>query len=218
MRALLPAPAEGEADDLVARAYHREGPWLRWNMIATADGALTGADGLSRSINNPADHRVFGYLRAWADVVIVGAATAAAEGYTALTGNRWREQRHGRRPAPLLVVCSSSGELPETLVGSDPADVRAVTLGPQGPAGLVRDLAQEGLDRVLLEGGPRLAARFVQAGVVDELCLTIVPLLGGGERGRILTGPDLDRDVELAGLLEEDGTLLTRWHLTGLPS
>ncbi|HEX7805318.1 MAG TPA: deaminase, partial [Cellulomonas sp.] len=42
--------------------------WVRANMVATVDGAVTGPNRLSGSINNDADHRVFDVLRAAADV------------------------------------------------------------------------------------------------------------------------------------------------------
>ena len=55
--------------------------WVRANFITSLDGAVTGGDGLSGSIGNDADRRVFGLLRALCDVVLVGAGTARAEGY-----------------------------------------------------------------------------------------------------------------------------------------
>ena len=57
--------------------------WLRVNFVSSLDGAVTGADGRSGSINTPADHRVFRLLRRLSDVVVVGAGTVRAEGYPA---------------------------------------------------------------------------------------------------------------------------------------
>ena len=59
--------------------------WLRGNMVSTLDGAAQGADGRSGTINTPADHVVFELLRALSDLVLIGAGTARAEGYGALT-------------------------------------------------------------------------------------------------------------------------------------
>lgn len=50
-------------------------------MVTSLDGAATGADGLSGTINNAADTAVFKMLRDGADAIIVGAGTARAEGY-----------------------------------------------------------------------------------------------------------------------------------------
>ncbi len=54
-------------------------------MVTSLDGAATGADGRSGSINNDADHVVFEVLRALSHVVVVGAGTIRAEGYPPLS-------------------------------------------------------------------------------------------------------------------------------------
>ena len=73
--------------------------WLRANMVASLDGAAT-VDGHSGGLSNEADQQVFAMLRAHADVILVGAGTARAEGYGPVRpeseGLRWawlREQR-----------------------------------------------------------------------------------------------------------------------------
>jgi riboflavin biosynthesis pyrimidine reductase len=68
---------------------------------------------------------------------------------------------------------------------------------------------------ILCEGGPHLFAALVGAGLVDELCLTLSPVLAGPGPGRIESGP-LHPAVHLAlaGLLEEDGALFTRYAVT----
>ncbi|MGW4453751.1 dihydrofolate reductase family protein, partial [Streptomyces sp. NPDC004599] len=67
-------------------------PWLRANMVSTLDGAAQ-HEGHSQPISSAADMRVFGTLRALADVVVVGAETVRQEGY---------------RPAPAASSASSS--------------------------------------------------------------------------------------------------------------
>ena len=69
-------------DDLSRLYAAPPGPWLRVNMISTVDGSATGPDGRSGTINNDVDHAVFAALRKDADVVVVGAGTARAEGYS----------------------------------------------------------------------------------------------------------------------------------------
>ena len=64
------------------------------------DGAATGDDGTSRSINNGVDKVVFDLLRDLADALVVGAGTIRIEGYAV-----------GRKP---LVVVSRSGSVPPT--------------------------------------------------------------------------------------------------------
>lgn len=198
-------------------------PWLRANMVQTVDGAATGGDGRSGSINNAADKRVFDTLRAMADAVVVGAGTARAEGYGAAAVPIVLVSRRGEVP-PLLrdapssarihmVTCEAAPALAETrsVLGSENVLVvgeSSVDLGGVRPA-----LEERGFRHLLCEGGPSLLTGLLAAAQVDELCVTVVPSLVGGSNPRITGGPALDRSLDLGLLLEEDGTLLGRWLL-----
>ncbi|WP_018155966.1 dihydrofolate reductase family protein [Demetria terragena] len=206
-------PPSADPDAMVQAVYGSNGPLVRWNMVSTLDGSAVGADGGSGSINNAADFRVFGFLRGWADVVVVGAGTARAEGYRPLRPNRWSALREGRSDAPLLAVVSRRAELPDTLQGQPKERVLLLHGAKLGGRDIVNTLRTLGHQRILFEGGPRLAAQFLDAGIIDELCLTIVPTLVGGDGTRITQGPGVDQGAQLASLLEEDGTLLSRWRL-----
>jgi riboflavin biosynthesis pyrimidine reductase len=207
-------------DDALRAAYSPPRlPWLRLNFVATADGAATGGDGSSKSIATPPDQRVFKALRRQADVIIVGAGTIRDEGY---------------RPNPKpLVVMTRSGDIPSSLLGGDTSKVyvvtgshspglagartvlgdRVVVLGEEGPdpVAMRSTLVGLGFENLLCEGGPHLAADLLAAGVVDELCLTLVPSLVAGDAPRITVGEGIDVPLTLHSLLEEDGTLLGRW-------
>lgn len=98
------APAEWSLDELAdAYAYPAgsaatpRGAWLRANMVSSLDGAAQ-HDGRSQPISCAADMRIFGTLRALADVVVVGAETVRLEG-TARRVRARRSPRDGRRPA-----------------------------------------------------------------------------------------------------------------------
>lgn len=194
--------------------------WLRVNMVSSLDGAATGADGRTGSINNPADRRVFALLRATADAVVVGAGTA-------------RSERYGPAEVPIVVV-SRSGQVPARLQGAPAGRVLLAStaaapaldrarelLGDEhvlvtGEASvdlpdLLGQLRARGLQRLLSEGGPSLLRDLLAAGAVDELCLTTVPRLVAGEHPRVTTGAPLDVPLRLGLLLEQDGTLLGRW-------
>jgi riboflavin biosynthesis pyrimidine reductase len=222
-------PGRELSDDDLRRLYAAPRPdWLRVNMVSTVDGAGTGPDGLTGSVNNAADHRVFHALRALADAVVVGAGTARAEGY---------------RPSALpTVVVSRRGQVPPRLQEGGPGSVLLVTcttgaiqaareqLGTEAVLVLGHDsvdlgalrpaLAERGLRRLLSEGGPHLLRDLVAAGAVDELCTTVVPRLLAGEGPRIATGQGVDVGLDLRLLLEDQGTLLARWFLSpsGAPS
>ncbi|MCU0265656.1 MAG: dihydrofolate reductase family protein [Actinomycetia bacterium] len=223
MRRLLPDPAD-EVDLADAYAYPAgRARWLRANMVASADGAATAADGLSGTLSSPADRRVFHLLRDLADVVVVGAGTVRAEGY-----------RPARLPiavvsgrldldlsAPLLagtgprtVVLTTAAVPAERLAAARAvADVVVCGVDRVDPALAVAALAERGHRRLLCEGGPRLLGQLAAAGLLDELCLTIAPLLASGEGPRALAGPPLLPPVPLRldHLLEEDGALFARY-------
>lgn len=171
-------------------------PWLRVNMVSSLDGAATGADGLSGSINNEADREIFHQLRAGADAIVVGAGTARAEGYRGTD-------------KPLVVIGHT---LPDALV-----DVPGVRLESGGGADRLRELVAslhaEGLTRLLCEGGPTLLGHLLRAGLVDELCLTFTPGLVAGGGRRIVDGELIDVPLELTALVEVDSTLISRWRV-----
>lgn len=82
-----------------------------------------------------------------------------------------------------------------------------------------RALAERGLTRLLCEGGPTLFAGLARAELVDELCLSLTPLLTGPGPGRITAGGSWPAELaarhrlRLDGLLEEDNALFCRYHL-----
>lgn len=217
-------PQLTDLDDAALRSAYAppRAPWLRLNFVTTADGSTQGPDGISRSINDDADHRVFACLRELADVIVVGAGTARAEDYAP-------------NPKPLVIVTRSGG-VPPSLRAGDLSQVCVATgadaehlaqtrsllgednvlvLGERGPdlAGLRPELARRGFENMLCEGGPGLAGDLVAAGLVDELCMTVVPLLVAGEGLRLLTGAPVDAALRLVHVLEQEGTLLTRWFV-----
>ena len=72
--------------------------------------------------------------------------------------------------------------------------------------------AKRGLRRVLCEGGPTLFGTLLDANRVDELCLTISPLLEAGGAHRIVAGaPEKARRMTLYHILVSDGTLMLRY-------
>jgi riboflavin biosynthesis pyrimidine reductase len=241
VRQLLP-PAPGElGDDGLARVYaYPGGPWLRGNMVASADGAAA-VDGLSGGLSSPGDRRLFWVLRGLADVILVGAGTARAEGYRATRANdAWPGLglRDGRPAAPPLALVSRSLDLdPASPVFTGaPADARTIVITcaaapaeAQEALGRVADviiagdvavnlknavasLHDRGLSRILCEGGPTLLAQLAGADLLNELCLTVSPVLGGPGAPRIMAGaPFPAARLNLASLLEEDGTLFCRY-------
>ncbi|EFG64457.1 dihydrofolate reductase family protein, partial [Streptomyces sp. SPB074] len=190
-----------------------DGGVLRANMVTTLDGAAS-LDGRSQGISGPADMRVFGVLRALADVVVVGAGTVRAEGYRPAKAREAfaaAREAAGQAPAAAIAVVSATLDLDFTtplftapvvptlvLTGADApaervaaakeagAEVVVTGPGPGADPGRVRAvLAARGLRRQLAEGGPHLLGTLIAADAVDELCLTVSPFLAAGEASRI---------------------------------
>ena len=241
MRALLPhEPGDVDVHEWYARDWIDTGG-MRMNFVSSVDGGATAA-GLSRGLQTPGDNRIFAALRDLADVVIAGAGTARDENYRAITLSDRRtaiRREYGlAAELPIAVVSASlrlepSAELfndaPRTIVvtcGASDPDLRAaltevadvVIAGDDrvDPSALRAVLLERGLTRMLSEGGPTLFAEFAHAGVVDELCLSISPLLAGPGARRIVAGelwPGEPAPLSLTGLLEEDGALFARYRL-----
>jgi riboflavin biosynthesis pyrimidine reductase len=212
--------ATGEATDLEALYRPPSLPWLRVNMVSTLDGAANGESGKSGSINNEADKQVFHALRAQADAVVVGAGTARTERYRVTDVPLVVVSHRGLVPEQLrdapvgkviLVTCADSLGLDECrgTLGQD--QVIVVGESQVDLAAMKAALVERGLRDLLCEGGPHLLRDLLDAGAVDELCLTWVPRVIGGVHPRILEGATVDASLRLAVLLEERGTLLGRW-------
>lgn len=218
MQLIYPGPA-GEPDLAGLYAYPDRAavdpPWVRANMIESADGAAA-VDGLSGGLGGPADREVFGLLRALAGVILVGAGTVRAEGYRpARVAARWASLRAGRPATPPIAVLSGRLDfdpagplLAEAPAGartivitaeSAPADRRAavarradVLIGGEhevSAAAAVAALAGQGHRQILAEGGPHLLGQLAAARLIDELCVTLSPVLAAGPAGRIIQGP-----------------------------
>ncbi|MCU1436921.1 MAG: putative pyrimidine reductase [Naasia sp.] len=227
---LIPGPAEtrhaGAADfrDWLADLYAPPSvPFVRLNFVASVNGSATGPDGTSGTLTGGLDRRILGVIRAAADVVVVGARTVREEGYLAprsarlaivtasgdLTGHRLA----GAAAAPLVLCPPAAAERAEASLSGVPHELVILEGDRPDPRAIVTVLAARALASVVCEGGPTLAAAFIDAGVVDELCLTVAPTLHA---------PGLPLFPELAGspalrlgqlLTDGDGYLYGRWSL-----
>ncbi|HEY2238790.1 MAG TPA: pyrimidine reductase family protein [Streptosporangiaceae bacterium] len=241
MRQLFPsAVAEPDVGGLYAYPDGLAGrSWVRGNMVESVDGAAA-LDGRSGGLSGAADKAVFRILRSQADVVLAGSGTVTSEHYRpAQTSAMVPGLRAGRPATPPIAVITGSLklDLSTSLFTEAPPEARTIVITSESCppdrrkaaaevadvivagsedvdlAAAVAALAERGLRRVLCEGGPHLLAQFAAAGRLDELCLTISPLLAGGDSGRILAGPGLagGLPLSLGHLLEDQGFLLARY-------
>lgn len=220
-------------------------PWTRMMLICSADGAAA-VDGLSSGLGTPADHRVFSLARRDADVVLVGAGTVRAEGYEGElldgTAQQWRTA-HGlaahpevavvsgglhlaasdpffvrapRRPVVITTAAALREDAGRAAALAEVADVLPAGEADLDPALALALLAARGHRVVHGEGGPALFGAVAAAGRLDELQLSLSPVLAGGDGPRILASAGaVGLDLRLVHALHEDSMLLLRYVTAG---
>jgi riboflavin-specific deaminase-like protein len=241
VRLLLPEQRETSPEDLASglrlgELAVEDRPYLALNMVSSLDGKAT-VDGRTAGLSSELDRRLFHALRTQTDAVMVGAGTLREERYGRfIKSDELREtrKREGLEPDALGVIVSARMALPPDLpVLEEPEQRLVVSTGsdaelPGAEAQveyqrvgddlqlLMARLREQGVRSVLCEGGPTLNSHLLAAGLVDELFLTLHPLLTGGAdaltivAGRTLVAPV---GMELLWLAEGDGDLFTRWRV-----
>ncbi|MBX3098610.1 MAG: pyrimidine reductase family protein [Salinibacterium sp.] len=231
---LWPVPAENVTDDELVSDL---GVGVRVNFVSSIDGAVT-HDGRSGGLSGPGDKRFFELLRRACDVVMVGAGTVRDEGYgpmrVSAASARWRvEHRMPEHPvfaivsrsltldensrifteAPVRPVLVTAGEASGVDRFTEVADVIATGTAQVDLSAALDQLRARGLTNVLCEGGPSLFGSLLAADVVDELSLTIAPVLESGDSGRIAQGRLAEaRGMELVHVLRSGDNLLLRYR------
>jgi riboflavin biosynthesis pyrimidine reductase len=247
---------DGLADLDPARPPAR--PHVLLNMVSTADGRAT-LGGRSGAISGPADRALFHGLRLTVDAVMAGAATVRVERYGRIVPDASRrqlrvERGHSAEPlacivsgrlaldgdiplladpaARVVILTPSSASLPAGAAAAEVDYIRAARDGLLDlPAALAELRERFGVRTLLCEGGPHLNAQLLAAGLVDELFLSLAPVLAGGdidgnparanpappEALRILAGAALSPpvDLDLLSVLEQDGSLFLRYGVRG---
>jgi riboflavin biosynthesis pyrimidine reductase len=213
-----------------ARPTPPDRPWVLVNMVASVDGASAGGDTKSGSLSGPGDRRLFHALRSIADVVLAGAGTIRAENYGA---------PRGPGPGPRLAVTSGSLALEPTARFFQEPELRPIVLttdeavrsGRAEPLLAVAEVRQVGerlvdlglalrllreefaTEILLVEGGPTLNGQLFALDLVDELRVTVSPVVVGGGSRRIVADAPLTGQfpLTLASVLEDDGFLFLRY-------
>jgi diaminohydroxyphosphoribosylaminopyrimidine deaminase/5-amino-6-(5-phosphoribosylamino)uracil reductase len=152
-------------------------PFVTYKVALTLDGRVSVRD--SRWVSGEASRTLVHLLRAQSDAVGVGMGTV-----------RWDNPRLDARDVPVVRqprrLAFGRGPLPE---GSE-LELRSGPLAEELAA-----LGEDGVQSLLLEGGPTLAAAFLDANLVDKLLVFVAPRLSGDGAG-MLAG--LPRPVELS--------------------
>ena len=186
-------------------------PYVIVNMVSSIDGKVT-IEGTEEGIGSPVDQRLMRELRVHADVVLDGASTLRKSGASPRLGaailERIRIEQGKTTRLPAIATMTNSGDLPLDRIFFTSPEFRAVVYaGADVPAPrmealratgrMIVPLPSEGhveamlahmrreLDcsLLLVEGGPTINRLMFDADVVDEMFLTIGPVIVGGRHG-----------------------------------
>jgi 5-amino-6-(5-phosphoribosylamino)uracil reductase len=195
-------------------------------LAISLDGRLAPAEGGAAQLGGEGDRRMLEEALTWADAVLVGAQTLRLHGSTCLihAPDLLRQRSDmGMPPQPIAVVWSLSGQLSTQLPFFEQPVERWLLLSASAanlpttgtgfhtclpfvdwPASLAR-LGALGVRRVAVLGGARLAGSLVAAKALDELQLTLCPVLLGGSHGWL--PPDIGVDASIRWTLKKQESL-----------
>lgn len=165
-----------------------ESSWIRMNMIGSLNGRVTGPDGTSDSLSNRADRRILRTIRDLSDAVVVGAQTVRQERHAttrptkmciiSTSGDLSGHRIHEDDAAELVYVCAPAEareRAEQTMPGMNFVELSA-TDGQVNLREVVAALRERGMHQLVVEGGGNLIGQFLDAGLLDEVCLTQAPV------------------------------------------
>lgn len=242
---LWPEPAFGVTLDEAMAAFSvpvqpADRPIVAINMVTSVDGRAQ-LKGSADGLGSRADRRLMRLYRAAFDAVGSGAGTLRTTGVWLRLGDDLAERRRqaGRPPNPTGVVIAGRAPVPRDAGWFDGDEPRILIVGSENPVAdappgtellrapeplpdarwVVDQLAARGIRSFLLEGGPRINAAFLAAGLIDEVYWTIgAQLLGTDALPLIAAVPggspfaEEPRRGELAGVIRHGHELFLRYR------
>ncbi|HCB06909.1 MAG TPA: bifunctional diaminohydroxyphosphoribosylaminopyrimidine deaminase/5-amino-6-(5-phosphoribosylamino)uracil reductase RibD [Nocardioides bacterium] len=157
-------------------------PFVTWKFATTLDGRSAAADGTSRWVSGRAARLDTHRLRALCDVMLVGSNTVDVDDPQLNV----RDEHDQPLPHQPLRVVMGERDLPATMRIFDTRHSGgSLHLRTRDPETALKTLFEHDRQHVLLEGGPTLAAAFLNAGLVDEIVTYVAPMLLGAGRSAV---------------------------------
>lgn len=159
-------------------AMGRGRPWVTWKFAATLDGYCAAEDGTSQWITSPESRDDVHQQRSHYGAVVIGRGTL-------LTDDPSLTARHLdgtlRDHQPLRVVLGRDIPPGARILTAEPGVAPPLLITERDPHAVLDQLMAAGVRKVWLEGGPRVAGAWLEAGVIDEVVAYLAPaLLGAG--------------------------------------
>ncbi|MHC8509515.1 MAG: bifunctional diaminohydroxyphosphoribosylaminopyrimidine deaminase/5-amino-6-(5-phosphoribosylamino)uracil reductase RibD [Rhodospirillales bacterium] len=196
-------------------------PLVALKTAMTLDGRIAARGGKSRWITGPAARARGHYLRATHDAVLIGAGTALADnpsltcrlpGMAARSPVRVVLDSRGRTPkgapnlfgaeGPATWLFTAEGAALESSLGLSPPHKVFTVPAAEGEGGgldvraVLARLAEEGVTRVLIEGGGGIAGSFMAAGLIDVIHVFRAPSVVGAEGVPAVSGLSAENPSE----------------------
>jgi 5-amino-6-(5-phosphoribosylamino)uracil reductase len=222
-----------------------ERPYVTLSCAMSIDGYLDGTDAGRLTMSNAADLDRVDAVRAENDAIMVGASTVRRDDPRLLVKSAERRRQReaaGRTASPTKVTVTSTGDLPVDAEFFTTGDVPRIVYCPQPTArrlqarvgsraevvglgdrvtmsGVLDDLGEREVRRLMVEGGGRLLTQFLADDLVDELHLVIAPFFVGEPRApRVVTPARFPwtaaRRAELADTRQIGDVVLLRYALS----
>jgi 5-amino-6-(5-phosphoribosylamino)uracil reductase len=223
-------------------------PYVLLSVAASVDGYIDDNSGERLLLSNDEDFDRVDEVRASADAILVGANTIRRDNPRLLVRSDDRRKRRvdaGQTESPVKVTLSASGDfdpaskffaagdvdkivyVPTSAVAKARATVGAVSdvvdAGEEVDLSFVLgDLAQRGVNRLMVEGGGTIHTQFLAAGLADEIHLVVAPFfVGDSNAPRFVRDADFPQSpanrMQLAEVKQIGDVVLLR-YLPGAPA
>jgi len=223
-------------------------PFVRCKLAMSLDGRTAMASGESKWITSDAARRDVHRLRALSSAVMTGVDTVIADDASlnvrltaaelgvvgldrdppspqrVVLDSRLRMPLHSKMlslPGQTTIFCLEGG--PERRCALEAAGAAVVSMpednGQVELQAVMRYLAQQEINEILLEAGPRLAGSLLQVGLLDELVIYMAPHLMGDSGRGLFHLPDLVQMQDRIELKIADIRAVGRdWRITAMPA